>query len=40
MLSLAEQYIGIAGLKMESEYLQALTFIKLELIVILTHERW
>ncbi len=40
MSGLAEQYIGMAGLKMESKCLQELPFIKLKLIVILTHESW
>jgi len=39
MLSLAEQYIGMVGLKMENKYLQALTSIRLKQETIQKHER-
>ena len=40
MLSLAAQYIGMVGLKMENKYLQALTSIKFKQEIILTPEKW
>ena len=40
MLSLAAQYIGMVGLKMENKHLQELTSIRLKQEIIRKPERW
>ncbi len=40
MWNLVKQYIGMVRLKMESKYLQELTSIKLNLLIIQELTRW